>query len=294
MPLFGSHLSIAGGVYKAVEEAATLGMDTVQIFTASPSQWVVKADAASGRWSSKPLAASDVTQFHDSLKRLKIAQPIAHTSYLINLASPGDELRRKSIEALLVELTRATQLGIRWVVLHPGAAMGAGDDEGLRAVIQSLDEVHERAPADGAGVLLENTAGQGSCLGWRFEHLGAIIRGVAASDRLGVCFDTCHALAAGYPLADRTDYRDTWKQFDEHVGIERLHAFHLNDSKRELGSRVDRHEHIGRGHVGLEAFGHILKDRRFRKLPMYLETPKGKHEGEEWDTINLRALRDLM
>jgi deoxyribonuclease IV len=290
MPLLGAHLSIAGGFYRAVEAAAELGMDTVQVFTNSPSQWSVGPDPANAP---RPLAEADTTRFRDSLARLRIAQPIAHSSYLINLGSSQPSIWERSLRALKVELERAEQLGIRGVVLHPGAAAGGSDEQAMENIVRGLDELHAALPEIRARVLLENTAGQGSCLGWRFEQLAELIGRVSAPDRLGVCFDTCHAFAAGYPLATRRDFLATFREFDRLVGIERLEAMHLNDSKRELGSRVDRHEHIGRGKIGSDAFSHILRDKRFRDLPMYLETPKGEHEGEAWDAINLRLLREL-
>lgn len=290
MPLLGAHLSIAGGFYRAVESAAELKMDTVQVFTNSPSQWSVGPDPASVP---RPLAESDVARFRESLERLRITRPVAHSSYLINLGSSQSEIWARSVRALKVELQRAEQLGISGVVLHPGAATGGSDEQAMENIVRGLDETHAALPGIQARVLLENTAGQGSCLGWRFEHLAELIQRVTAPDRLGVCFDTCHAFAAGYPLAARRDFLATFREFDQIVGIDRLAAMHLNDSKRELGSRVDRHEHIGRGKIGSEAFKHILHDKRFRNLPMYLETPKGEHEDEPWDAINLRLLREL-
>jgi deoxyribonuclease-4 len=283
MPLIGAHLSIAGGYYKAVEAAARFGMDTCQVFTKNNTQW-----------RAKPISDEEAAAFKEALWEHKIERPIAHSSYLINLAAPEDALWQKSIEGMIVELTRAEQLGIAYVVMHPGAYTTSSEEAGLARIIAALDEIHRRLPRAKSKVLLENTAGQGSCLGCDFGHLGSIIRGVAQPDRLGVCIDTCHAFAAGYPLVERRDYLATVKKLDMAVGLERVHAFHLNDSKRELGSRVDRHEHIGRGMLGLEPFRHLLNDKRFRDTPMYLETPKGKEHGEEWDAINLRALRELV
>jgi deoxyribonuclease-4 len=290
MPLLGAHLSIAGGFYRAVESAAELGMDTVQVFTHSPSQWSVSADP---EVTPRPLAESDTAKFRDCLAKSRIQRPIAHSSYLINLGSSQPSIWDRSVRALQWELRRAEQLGITGVVLHPGAAAGGSDEQAMDNIVRGLDEIHATLPGIQSRVLLENTAGQGSCLGWRFEQLAELIRRVGEPDRLGVCFDTCHAFAAGYPLTDRRDFLATFREFDRVVGIERLAAMHLNDSKRELGSRVDRHEHIGRGKIGSDAFSHILRDKRFRDLPMYLETPKGEHEGEAWDAINLRLLREL-
>lgn len=293
MPLLGAHLSISGGYYRAVEAAAELTMETVQIFTASPQIWAVKPAASGDGWQSKPLDTDEVLQFSESLGRCHVTRPVAHSSYLINLASGNEVLWRRSVEAMVVELERAQQLGLFGVVLHPGAATDSTEDEAIARVVLALDDIHERIPAKGPSILLENTAGQGSCLGWRFEQLAAMIAGVRQPKRLGVCLDTCHAFAAGYALEKKSDVQRTLDEFDRVVGIERLRALHLNDSKRELGSRVDRHEHIGHGQIGLEAFRQILRDERLQDLPMYLETPKGKCGDEEWDTVNLRTLREL-
>ncbi len=281
-PLIGAHMSIAGGYERAVEAAAECGMDVVQLFTKNNNQW-----------RGKPISDDDVTRFRDSLARRQIRHPLSHSSYLINLGSSDETLWRKSVDALIVELQRAEVLGIAYVVVHPGAAVGAEESVGLDNIVRGLDEIHDSHPTLKAKLALENTAGQGSCLGWRFEQLAYLLEHVRQPDRLGVCFDTCHAFAAGYPLAERKDYLATFREFDQLIGVERIVAFHLNDSKKERGSRVDRHEHIGRGHVGLEAFRHLLNDKRFRDTPMYLETPKGDHEGRSWDAINLATLRAL-
>ena len=240
------------------------------------------------------MTQDEIAKFREALERLKIGHPIIHDSYLINLASPDEALWQKSIEAFVIELERADQLGIPFVVTHPGSFTTGAEETGLKRVAEALDEVFARLPAAQAGCLLENTAGQGTNLGWKFEHLAEIIRGVKQPERLGVCFDTCHAFAAGYALQDRKEYRATMKAFDQIVGLDRIKAFHLNDSKRELGSRVDRHERIGAGCLGLEPFRHLLNDRRFRQVPMYLETPKGKEDGVELDMINLATLRGLV
>ena len=275
-------MSIAGGYYKAVEEARRCGCDVVQVFTKNNNQW-----------RAKPITAAEADLFKSKLHELRIEHPLAHSSYLINLASPNAELWQKSVDSMVVELERAEQLGIPYVVVHPGASDGATAEEGVQRVIAAIDEIHRRTQKLSAMPLLENTAGQGSCLGCKFEQLAAMLDGVKLPARVGVCFDTCHAFAAGYPLATPEDFRATWKQFDAAVGLARLKAIHLNDSKRELGSRVDRHEHIGRGKLGSEPFRLLLADKRFRKIPMYLETEKGEHEGEKWDVINLRVLREL-
>ena len=284
MPLLGAHQSIAGGYYKAVEIAASLACDVVQVFTKNNNQW-----------RAKEITEDEAGLFRAKLKELKIKHPIAHNSYLINLASPDAELWKKSIDSFVMELLRADQLGIVYVVSHPGAHTTSSEEAGLQRIIDALDEIHSQTPNVKAKVLLENTAGQGSCLGCKFEQLAVVLNGVKERDRLGgVCFDTCHAFAAGYPLAGEAEYKATMKAFDKAVGLKRIKAFHLNDSKKGLGSRVDRHDHIGRGLLGLEPFRLLLSDRRFSKVPMYLETPKGEENGENLDAINLRTLRGLI
>jgi deoxyribonuclease-4 len=302
-------MSIAGGVHKAVEAAARYGMDTVQIFTANARQWhkplnsAAKANVLSdglltknnNQWRAKPIGPEDVSLFAGALQQHKIGQPISHASYLINLASGNPELWEKSVDGMVVELQRAEQLGIAYVVVHPGAHTGQTEQQGVDTVIRAIDEVHRRADGIAAQLLLEATAGQGTCLGCRFEHLSAMITGAEQPQRLGICVDTCHLFAAGYPLSERSDYLRTFRELERIVGLDRIKAFHLNDSKKEFGSRVDRHAHIGRGKLGLAAFEHLLNDRRFRRVPMYLETPKETNDdGEEWDVVNLRTLRELI
>jgi deoxyribonuclease IV len=285
MPIFGSHLSIAGGYYKAIDEAGRLGFDAVQIFTKNNNQWA-----------GKPIADEDVAKFQDSKTRTGIKEVISHDSYLINLASPDDAMWNKSIDAMTIEVQRADRLGIKHVVAHPGSHLGTGEEAGLERVAAGLDIVFERTPTLSTTIALETTAGQGTNLGHRFEHLGQVMKRCRFSDRLTACLDTCHVFAAGYELAPKRQYTATFKLFDEHVGLDRLVAFHINDSKKGLGSRVDRHEHIGKGCLGLEPFTHLLQDRRFRHHPMYLETAKEVDEasGRDWDAINLDVLRSLM
>ena len=304
MPLLGAHQSIAGGYHKAVE----IGM--ADRLPGDPDlhqehQPVARQADRAGRSPAVPrgLAAAG------------IACPLAHDSYLINLASPEKTLWKKSIDALIDEVQRAAVLGIPWVVCHPGAYTTTSEAEGLKRIVAALDEVLGQSsrhtsvcrppdsqrkksrpktadgtrtvPATLTGILLETTAGQGTTLGWRFEHLAAILAGVKDNSRLGVCFDTCHVFAAGYKISTQSDYRATMKQFDKIVGLDQIRAFHLNDSVKDCGSRVDRHAHIGCGKIGPEAFGWLLRDRRFRNVPMVLETPKGKENGEDCDVINL-------
>ena len=276
---------MAGGFDKAVQRGHEVGCQCVQVFTKNNNQW-----------KATELTDEDTAALDEAKKRYKIEHLIAHSSYLINLASPDRELWKKSLDAFVVELRRAEQLRIPYVVLHPGAYTSSSEKTGLRRVIRALNEVHRQTRDIAARCLLENTAGQGTCLGWRFEHLATILDGVKDPDRLGVCFDTCHAFAAGYPLQTKKEYLGTMRELNRLVGLGQVKAFHLNDSKRELGSRVDRHEHIGKGCLGSKPFARLLNDRRFRKVPMYLETPKGEDPKTKkpWDTINLRRLRRLI
>ena len=282
MPFLGAHMSIAGGYFKAVEAAAELKMDCVQIFTKNNNQW-----------KAKPLSDEDVRLFHDALKQTGVHHPCAHSSYLINLASPRDELWQKSIDALVVELERAEALELLGVVIHPGSYVETSESEGLARITRALDVVIQRTAGMTAEIWLETTAGQGSNLGYRFEQLQFLLENVKSRDRLGICVDTCHIFAAGYPLIRASDYQRTMRELEETVGLESIRAFHLNDSKREFGSRVDRHEHIGDGTLGREPFRHLLRDARFEHLPMYLETPKGDRDGKPLDSVNLGLLRRL-
>jgi deoxyribonuclease-4 len=282
MPLFGAHMSIAGGCHNALLAAQTHGCQTVQLFTKSSNQWAAKE-----------LTDDDIRTFRQTLKRSGLRYPTAHDSYLINLASPDETLRRRSIEAFVVEVQRAERLGLRYLVTHPGAHMDSGEEAGLVRVAQALDEVHARCAGFRVQVLLETTAGQGSSLGHRFEHLARILELVQDAKRLGVCLDTCHVFAAGYALAPETEYQATMRAFDQIVGLRRLRVFHVNDSLKPLGSRVDRHAHIGQGHLGLEPFRLLVNDPRFRDRPMILETPKEGPDGADLDHVNLAALRGL-
>ncbi len=284
MPLLGAHQSIAGGYYKSVEIARKTGCNVVQLFTKNNNQW-----------RAKELTPDDTARFQATLAELGVSHPLAHNSYLINLGSPEQELWTKSIDAMVVEVERASRLGIPYVVAHPGAYTTSSEEAGLKRIAQGLDEVHRQTPDAEAKILLETTAGQGSCLGCRFEHLAEILERVADPDRLGVCFDTCHVFAAGYPMGTEKEYRVTIGEFDRLVGHKLIKAFHLNDSVKPLGSRVDRHAAIGGGELGLEPFRLLLNDKRFRAVPKYLETPKGTNDGgEELDVVNLRTLRSLV
>lgn len=283
MPLFGSHLSIAGGYFKAVDAAGALGLQTVQLFTKNNNQWA-----------GKPLTDDDIRLFREAITRTGIQRPCAHDSYLINLASPDDVLWQKSLDALVHELERAEALGLEGVVMHPGSYVTSSEEEGLERIVDGLDEAHRRTKGFRCQYWLETTAGQGSNLGHRFEHLATILDRVQESSRLGVCVDTCHIFAAGYALQSPDEYAATMDEFDRLIGVSRIRAWHLNDSKKPLGSRVDRHEHIGEGCLGLEPFRHLLNDIRFAEIPMYLETEKGERDGVNLDAMNLATLKSLI
>jgi deoxyribonuclease-4 len=276
-------MSIAGGYFKAVEAAAALGMDTVQLFTKNNNQWV-----------GKPLLDDEIRAFRDAIERTGIQQPVAHDSYLINLASPKDDLWNRSLEAFIIELQRAEALGLIGVVMHPGSYVDSDETSGLKRIVKALDAAHRATPKFNTLTLLETTAGQGTNLGAKFEDLAFIIEHVKHPDRIAVCLDSCHIFAAGYPLATPAEYAATMAEFDRLIGLDRIRCFHLNDSKKGLGSRVDRHEHIGEGCLGHEPFRNILNDPRFAKLPMYLETAKEQRDGIEMDAVNLETLRSLI
>lgn len=283
VPLFGAHLSIAGGLHNAISAALALKCGTVQLFTKNASQW-----------RGKPLADDEVRTFRKALSSSKLRFATAHDSYLINLATPDDALYRKSINALTEELERAEALGLTYLVIHPGAHMGTTVEVGIARIVTAIDEIHGRCAGYRVEILLENTAGQGTTIGHRFEHLAEIRKRVRDAARLGVCIDTCHAFAAGYPLDAIDGYVSTFQQFDSLIGIKHLRLFHVNDSKKPLGSRVDRHAGIGLGEIGLETFRRLVNDPRFRDRPMILETPKEDDEGQEMDPVNLRILRKLL
>jgi len=280
-PLLGAHMSIAGGVGNALLLGKQVECQAIQIFTKSARQWAAK-----------PYTKEEIELFQLNRKATGITTVIAHDSYLLNLGSPDGRLRKQSIAGFVDELERCETLRVSHLVAHPGAHMGAGETQGIKTIARSLDEAHRSCPGYDVKITLEITAGQGSCLGYRFEQIGRMFDATRESERLRVCFDTEHAFAAGYDIRTREGYERTFSEFDEAIGIERLAAFHLNDSKTELNSRVDRHEHIGKGRIGLRAFRLLVNDPRFRGLPMCLETPKGKDLKE--DRENLARLRRLM
>jgi deoxyribonuclease-4 len=281
--LLGAHMSISGGLYKAFLRGKEVGCDTIQIFTKNSNQWKVK-----------DLTEDEITKFKETQKETGINPVVVHDSYLINLGSPEKELLQKSREAFLVELIRCERLGIPYLVMHPGSHVGAGESEGLKQIIDSLNWVIEKAKGYHTKVLLENTAGQGTNLGYRFEHLAEILERVEEKPRFGVCMDTCHTFAAGYDIRTEEGYRKTLEDFDKIIGLNKIKTFHFNDSKKGLNSRVDRHENIGEGCLGLDAFRCFLRDERFKDIPKILETPKDKKNEAESDRKNLNRLRELV
>jgi deoxyribonuclease-4 len=289
MPRLGAHLSIAGGLPRAVDRAAASRCDALQIFTKS-----------AGQWRARPLPAEEIVAFRARVEAVGIGPVVAHNSYLINLAAASAPLRDQSLAALAEELDRAEALGLDGLVMHPGSYTSGTEHQGLDLIAGGLARLLKRRRGR-TRILLEHTAGQGTNLGHRFEHLAHIIERLDGSPCVGVCLDTCHLLSAGYDLCTPEGYADTFRQFDTIVGLDRLAVFHLNDSKKPCGSRVDRHEHIGRGCLGLEPFRRLLNDARFRGLPMLLETPKldtpesrRRSDVDPWDARNLRTLRKLM
>jgi deoxyribonuclease IV len=280
--MFGSHLSIAGGMHNALLAAETLQMQTVQVFTKNQQQW-----------KAKPLDAQTIADWKSHCSRLGFAQTVSHDSYLINLASPDDFLWRRSVDLFVEELSRCRLLGIPYLVTHPGAHVGSGEEAGLKRISKAMDVVHAQVPADGVVTCLEITAGQGSSLGYKLENLAEIMDRVKSPKRLAVCLDTAHLFAAGYDFRGRK-YAAFRRKLESTVGVERVKVLHLNDSKKDLGSRVDRHEHIGIGKIGLDGFRPFVRDKAFRDIPKILETPKLRHpDGREWDEVNLEVLRSL-
>jgi len=282
MPLLGAHESVSGGLYRAFDHITSVGGESLQIFTRNQRQW-----------QTPPLSKEELEQFRGRWREAGGIPVASHASYLINLGSGKEEQAARSVASFTEEIKRCDQLGILWAVIHPGSHGGDGIEAGLENVVRYLDKVFESV---GGGskvkVLLETTAGQGTGLGSRFEELAWIIDSSQFSDRLGVCLDTCHVFAAGYDFRTQKTYEDTFTLIEKTVGLERIHFFHLNDSKKDLGSKVDRHEHIGEGKIGLEGFRLLLNDPRFAGHPMTLETPKGKDLEE--DRVNLAKLRSLL
>jgi deoxyribonuclease-4 len=280
-PLVGAHVSIAGGVAGAFSRAEEAGCATMQIFTRNQTQW-----------KAPPLPEEEIARFRGEQGRTGIAPVVAHGSYLVNLASPDPALLARSREAFLEELRRAAALGLPCVITHPGAHMGAGVEAGLARVAASLDWIGERAGAGAPLICLENTAGQGTVLGGDFAHFGTVFGKVKEHARLGVCVDSCHGHAAGYDFATARGYEMALRDLEAAVGPGRVLAIHLNDAKGERGSRLDRHEHIGRGRIGLVGFRLFMNDPRFARVPKIIETPK-EEDGRQMDPVNLGVLRRL-
>jgi deoxyribonuclease IV len=290
MPRFGAHLSIAGGLPRAVDRAVASRCDALQIFTKS-----------AGQWRARPLPDDEVACFRDRVAASGVQPVVAHNSYLINLAAADPVLRQRSLEALTEELDRAALLGLDGLVMHPGSYTTGTETRGLDLIARGLASLLRARPKVRVRLLLEQTAGQGSNLGHRFEHLRAILERLDGSPRLGICLDTCHLLSAGYDLCSAAGYAETFDAFARLIGLDRLAVFHMNDSKKPCGSRVDRHEHIGKGCLGLDPFRQLVNDSRFAGLPMLLETPKldtpesrRASDADPWDLRNLRTLRRLV
>lgn len=280
-PLIGAHESIAGGVHTAFERAESVGCKTLQVFTKNNNQWLAR-----------PLTDEDVANYKTAETKANIRPVVAHDCYLINLCSTDKSILKKSRDAFVDELQRCGMLGIPYLNFHPGNHMGAGEHEGIERIAESINRAHAQTPGSRVLNVLETTAGQGTALGYRFDHLRAIIDKVEESKRMAVCIDTCHIFAAGYDIRTEETYAKTVIEFDDIVGLQRLVAIHANDSKKGLGSRIDRHEHIGKGAIGLDGFRLIMNDPRLARIPKILETPKGKDLKE--DRMNLAALRRLV
>jgi len=279
--LLGAHMSIGGGAHLAIERACSIQCTAMQIFVKNNMQWFAR-----------PLLPNEISAFLNHQQRNALGAVFAHSNYLINLAATNPQFHANSVRSLAEELIRADELELPFLVLHPGAHLGGGEEAGLTKVAQSIDAIFTVIPKVKTRIALETTAGQGSCLGHRFEHLASIINNVREPERLCVCLDTAHIFAAGYDIGTEVAVKKTFREFDRIVGRDRLAAIHLNDSKTARGSRSDRHEHIGKGQIGLEAFRFIMNDRRFAKIPKVLETPKGKELRE--DVANLKTLRGLV
>ncbi len=278
--LMGAHMPTAGGLKLSLISGKKIGCTAIQLFTGSPRQW-----------SHPPLKESDIRAFHEARAETGIEFTVAHDSYLINLAAPAADVLERSRDAFRGELDRAEVLAIPWVVTHMGAHLDQGEDEAIQRLIDSLKLILEETDTLGysSGVALETTAGQGTGLGWRFEQIGRVLDGVGPHPRLGVCLDTCHIFVAGYDIRDEASYAATWAEFDKHIGIDKLKVIHANDAKKTLGSRVDRHEHIGEGEIGRDAFARLVTDPKLLHIPIILETP----DSETMHEVNLQRLKRL-
>ena len=274
--LIGAHTSISGGVPSSVELAEKLNFSAMQIFSKN-----------NNRWKTKPFTESIINEFKQKLSTSGIKFTVVHDSYLINLCSLNKEILEKSRAAFLDELFRCEQLGIPYLNFHPGAHGGAGEEEGIKLIAESLNIVHEKTKDYKVSSMLEVTAGQGTAVGYKFEHIRKIIDLVEQKERMSVCIDTAHIFAAGYDIRTPEAYEKTIKEFDDIIGLDRLKCFHMNDSKKEFASRVDRHEHIGKGFIGLDGFRNIMNDKNVERVPKILETPKGKEQLEDLENIKI-------
>lgn len=274
-------MSIAGGVHCAVERAVSIDCTTMQMFVKNNSQW-----------RGKELTAEDISTYKKLLRESSIGPVVVHDTYLINLCATNKEILQKSRDALKDELNRCEMLGVEYLNFHAGSHMGAGEKEGIKRIAESLNLIHEETTGYRVKSVIETTAGQGTAIGYRFEHLQQIIDLVEQRERMAVCVDTCHIFAAGYDIVTEAGYEQTFREFDSIIGLHRLVAFHVNDAKRERGSRVDRHEHIGKGMIGKAGFRLLMNDNRFRNIPKILETPKGPEMKE--DVKNMRTLKSLV
>jgi len=281
-PLLGAHFSIAKGLHNAVLEAAAYNCNALQLFTKNANTW-----------KERTLSADEIGQFEAAGETTGINRIATHTSYLINLAGPDKKKREMSVAALRQELIRSSQLHIPHVVLHPGSHMGAGEQEGISRIAEGVNRILSDTPGIEARLLFETTAGQGASVGHRFEQLAQLLYKVDNKDGIGICLDTSHIFAAGYDIRTKRMYRQTMALFDAVIGREHLYVIHLNDSKKGLGSKIDRHEHIGRGEIGMPAFGFIMNDAALADVPKIIETPKGG-QGKDWDAVNLKCLRTLV
>ena len=279
--IFGAHMSTGGGVWKALQRGAGINCEIVQIFVKNNMQWF-----------GKPYLPNDLALYENEIASRRFACVFGHSGYLINLGAPPSPNRENSLKSLIQEIQLATDLGLPFLVLHPGAHLGAGEEAGIKNIVAGLNEVFRATKSSPVRIALENTAGQGTCLGHALAHLAAIYEQVDNPARLGVCLDTAHLFAAGYDLRTRRGWHAPLDELEASIGLEQVLAFHLNDSKTDLGSRVDRHAHIGQGKIGRNAFRHIVNDERFRDLPGCLETPKSTDLHE--DVENLAVLRGLV
>lgn len=278
---FGAHMSTGGGVWKALERGESIGCEIIQIFVKNNMQWF-----------GKPYVPNDLALYANQLAKQKFSAVFGHTGYLINLGGPAGPNRDNSLKSLIQEINLATDLGLPFLVMHPGAHLGAGEEACLSQIVSGLDEAFRATKQSPVRIALENTAGQGSCLGHKISHLAAVFDKVKKPERLGVCLDTAHFFAAGYDIRTPKGWDAAIKEVEKLIGLKQILSFHLNDSKTDLNSRVDRHEHIGKGKIGKEAFRHIVNDSRFKNTPGCLETPKGKEMLE--DVENLATLRSLV